>query len=258
MHGAAQLINRSSSRRDLQRRACLQCSSWALATLPGRHSDVRGAGHCATGFQRAHCHLDGRTCAGMVCNRLRRTGRARPNALVESHLCEARRFVGNLAAPSTHSICRWRAQAKASSDHANGARTRSPPCKDALGRALPRGVSHEVGRGRCRYDCNYNLSRLCVSMLIQHKVSRRGTAGGARCRRCSMCPEAFCSAGPCDGASTGHREPCALLRALLSFRIRMYGISIDSAMLYMKTAPRLCYISFTRGRSLCGFLHCAV
>ena len=143
LHGAAQLINRSSSK-----------AGSSTAGLPSVLvvGSSRRSGATATSEVRATAQrvFRGRTVIWMEEHvpawyvtdyDAQAESETHARALVESRLCvKARRFVGNLAAPSTHSICRWRAQAKASSDHANGARTRSPPCKDALGRALPRGV----------------------------------------------------------------------------------------------------------------------
>ena len=63
---------------------------------------------------------------------LERTTHAR--SMVELRVCaRARRFVGNLAAPSTHAICNLRGSSKG-----GGRAGRAPPgCEDALGRTLP-------------------------------------------------------------------------------------------------------------------------
>ena len=51
---------------------------------------------------------------------------------VEQRLCaRARRFVGSLAAPSTHAICHLRQKG------GRGGSGGPPPCGDALGRTLP-------------------------------------------------------------------------------------------------------------------------
>ena len=63
---------------------------------------------------------------------LERTTHAR--SMVELRVCaRARRFVGNLAAPSTHAICNMRGTSKG-----GGRAGRAPTgCEDALGRTLP-------------------------------------------------------------------------------------------------------------------------
>ena len=62
-------------------------------------------------------------------------------ALAELRVCSrARRFIGNLAAPSTHSVCQMREQSLRSKARGRSDR-RGGGCEDALGRTLPGGFA---------------------------------------------------------------------------------------------------------------------
>lgn len=116
------------------------------------------------------------------------------------------------------------------------------------------------GRGRCRNDCNFNLSRLCVSMLIQHKVSQpraRPVASVAEDAPCAL--RRSVQPGHATGLvpdiashvrSSAHY--CPFEYVCMEFPYRL------SYVVHENCPAVMLYISFTRGRSLCGFLHCAV